>query len=175
MRFFTDIMHDPNVDQAEIVACFDAYAAHLKSIRDRLPGRVYEFATADWHYDDGTKGLHDSWVESLKIEETSAGDRQRERSIEIVLRLLSAYRNRHIEVRYHDVRKYRLITPARFRYPPSFKTGHGDWLYDEIDLSRGGFVIHRVRFSRGSTWHIECRDFEVEHIAIGTPTSATEL
>ena len=73
MRFFTDIMHDPNADYAEIQARFDAYSAHIETIRDRLPINVYEFAAAPWHYDDGKEGLHDSWVESLVIEELSSG------------------------------------------------------------------------------------------------------
>ena len=161
MRFFTNIMHDPDIDQREIDARFEAYYRHLEAIRNRLPASAFNFASAPWHYDDGEQGLHDSWVEALVIEETLAGERHNERSIQIHARLLGAYHNRRIDLHYKNVQKYDLFTPSRFKHPPSYKTGHGDWLYDEIDVSTARFVIHRVRFSRGSRWLIECEDIEM--------------
>ncbi len=161
MRFFTDIMHDPDIDRSEIKARFDAYYQRIESIREQLPVGVYEFAAAPWHYDNGEQGLHDSWVESLIVDEVASEDNLQERSLQIRVRLLSAYQDRRIELYYKNVRKYRLQTPSRFKYPPSYKTGHGDWLYDEIDVSRSGFVVHEVRFSRGSRWLIECEDIEI--------------
>jgi hypothetical protein len=46
---------------------------------------------------------------------------------------------------------------------PSFsttKTGHGDWLYDEIRLSERGLVLHEVEFSSNGHWLIECKDIK---------------
>ena len=169
MRFFTDIMHD--ADPAEIAARFDAYFEHLESIRDRLPARVYEFAAAPWHYDSGERGLHDSLVESLVIEEIASGDRHQARSIQIRVALLSAYHDRRIELAYRRVYKYELFTPSSFSLPPRGKTGHGDWLYDEIDVSSDGFPVHEARFSRGARWLIECEDIEMTSTTILTPDS----
>lgn len=169
MRFFTDIMHDPDAYNLESPNRFELYARHLESIKPKLPSRVYEFAAAPWHYDDGTEGLHDSWLESMTIYEPSSGERQHERSIEIEAKLLSAYHDRILTLRYFRVRKYKIQTPAKFKYLPSAKTGHGDWLYDEFDVSRSGFVIHEVRFSRGSTWWIECADLEFRAELIDKP------
>jgi hypothetical protein len=163
MRFFTEIMHDPDVDPAEIRAVFDAYKVHLEAIRDRLPIHVYEFAAAPWHYDDGKLGLHDSWVESLIIEEISSGSRHEKRSIQIRVKLLGAYHDRYIELIYKNVWKYKLRVARDFL---GSEIGHGDWLYDEFDLSRKGFVIHKVRFRTGSTWQINCRDLTVNFIPI---------
>jgi len=162
MRFFTDLIYDKDVGPAEIQSRFDAYGAHLERIRPRIPIHVYEFAAASWHYDDGTQGLHDSWVESLIIEEPSSGARSEQRSIEIRVKLLSAYHDRVIGLKYKNVRKYELQTPPGFKELPGHTTSHGDWLYDEFDVSEEGFVIHEVRFSLGSTWLIECSDIEIE-------------
>ena len=160
MKFFTDIMHDLDAYYLEPRSRFELYAEHLEQIKSKLPERVYEFAAAPWHYDHGEKGPHDSWLESLTIFEPSGGERNSERSIEIEAKLLSGYHDRILTLHYFGVRKYKIQSPARYKHLPSYKTGHGDWLYDEFHISRSGRVIHEVRFSRGSTWWIECDDME---------------
>jgi hypothetical protein len=165
MRFFTNVMHDPEVNPTEIRTIFESYKAHLEAIRDRLPIQVYEFASAPWHYDGGEQGLHDSWVESLLIEELSSGSRHQKRSLQIRVKLLGAYHDRYIELTYKKVRKYKLKA-IKDKDVPMSNIGHGDWLYDEFDVSRKGLVIHKVRFRSGSTWQINCRDLEVNFIPI---------
>lgn len=161
-------MHDPDAYYLESPSRFELYAQHLERIKSRLPEHVYEFASAEWYYDNGELGPHDAWLESLTIFEPSAGERHQERTIEIEAKLLSAYRDRLLTLRYIGVRKYKFQTPARFKHLPSYKTGHGDWLYDEFDVSPSGFVIHEVRFSRGSTWWIQCADVQFKADPITT-------
>ena len=135
---------------------FDAYLKYLQSIREKLPSPAYEFAVAEWHYNpEAPQCPHDSWVESVTISEPFSGDCRQYRSIEINLRLLGAYHDGYIDLKYNDVRSYSLETPADFKAPP-LNVGHGDWLTDEVRLSERGHVVHEIEFSRGSRWLIEC-------------------
>jgi hypothetical protein len=52
-----------------------AYRKYLESVRERLPGSAFEFATALWRYDTvDARSLHDSWIDSLVISEPALGD-----------------------------------------------------------------------------------------------------
>ncbi|MCI0388729.1 MAG: hypothetical protein MOB07_08180 [Acidobacteria bacterium] len=160
MKFFTDIGRGGDVDPEDIKRRLNEYNDYLQSIQESLPPAVYAFATAPWHYDDGACGLHDSWLESLSISELASGERSQYRTLEIRVRLLSAYHNRHIELIYEGVRNYYLETSSEFKSPPNYKTGHGDWLIDEIRLSERNLVLHEIEFSSGSHWIIECEDIQ---------------
>jgi hypothetical protein len=137
----------------------EEYRKYLLSVRGTLPASAFEFATASWRDGEDHRDLHDSWVESLTIHEIASGDRGEERSLEIHVRLLGAYHDGHTMLSYKDVQSYAIETPKHFDGPPSH-VGHGDWLADEVTLSRQNFVQHEIEFSRGSRWHIECRDIE---------------
>jgi len=135
MEFFADMWKSGDRDPEDIKRRLNKYIDYLKSIRDSLPSGVYAFASAAWHYDDGARGLHDSWLESLNISEHASGERSQNRAIEIRIRLLGAYHDRRIELIYEGVRSYSLETPPGFKFPPTHKTGQGDWVIDEIRLS----------------------------------------
>ena len=67
---------------------FEAYAAYLTSISHRLPASVYNFATAEWHYDpNDPRCPHDAWIHEIRIREFAEGERAeiRETRIEIIL------------------------------------------------------------------------------------------
>jgi hypothetical protein len=148
-------------DPEEIKKAIAAYHAYLESVRDKLPVSAYDFAAAEWHYDySDHRCPHDSWLESFQIHEPSTGDRHQEREIGIVIRLLGAYQDAHLELSYSKVRSYSLSgkTPVR---PGG---GHGDWLSDEIRLSEQGTVLHEIVFGSGSRWLIECADVEVRWV-----------
>jgi hypothetical protein len=135
------------------------YAQYLESVRKSFPKSAFEFATASWRHSDDHRCLHDSWVESLTLSEPSSGERHEERAIEIQVRLLGSYHDGHMTVNYRGVQSYSLETPLEFKLPP-LHVGHGDWLYDEVRLSKRNFVLHEVEFSRGSRWLIECKDID---------------
>ena len=130
----SDFPEDSN-DHSLFKSRFDVYREYLQSIREKLPSPAYEFAVAEWHYNpEDHQCPHDSWVESVTISEPYSGDSRQDRSIEINLRLLGAYHDGYIDLKYSDVRSYSLETPADFKAPP-LNVGHGDWLTDEVRLS----------------------------------------
>lgn len=136
------------------------YCEYLEAIRTRVPKSAFEFATASWHYDVADpRSLHDSWVDSLVINEPALGDRHEIRSIEIQVRLLGPYHDGNTTLRYHEVHSYSLATPFGFVSQPR-DVGHGNWLCDEVRLSERDHVLHEIEFSRGSRWLIECKDIE---------------
>jgi hypothetical protein len=160
MKFFADIGWSGDVDPENIKRRLNEYNDYLKSIQESLPPAVYAFATAPWHYGDGARGLHDSWLESLSISELASGERSQNRAIGIHIRLLGAYHDRHIELIYEGVRNYSLEISPEFKSSRTYKSGHGDWLIDEIRLSESDLVLHEIEFSSGSRWIIECENIQ---------------
>ena len=127
------------------------YCEYLESVRNHLPVAAYNFASAPWHYDfSDHRAPHDGWVEEIVIREPATGARNEHRSLEIVVKLLAAYHDGHIELKYSAVQNYSLAGDEQ--------RGHGDWLYDEIRLSERGYVLHEIEWSCGSRWIIECND-----------------
>jgi hypothetical protein len=134
-----------------------AYCSYLESIKDRLPTSTYEFAIAPWHYNFADhRAPHDGWLDEITIREPASGERNEVRSLEIVVKLLAAYHDGHIELTYSDVKEYSLGGEGQTG------SGHGDWLYDEIRLSDRGHVVHEIEWSRSSRWLIECSDVSSE-------------
>lgn len=130
-----------------------AYRAYLESVRGRMPRAAFEFAAADWHYDYGDhRAPHDGWLEVLEVREQAVGEFGEARRVEIIVRLLAAYHDGHIELRYADVLGYSLASGGRAG------AWHGDWLSDEVTLSERGRVLHEVEWSEGGLWLIECAD-----------------
>jgi hypothetical protein len=157
MSFILDIPDlDPRGPYEEIKRRRDAYKQYLESIRGSLPESAYAFATAAPFRRDGS--LHDSWVEALTISESSSGERSHIRRAGIRVRLLGAWHDGYIRLRYEGVRRYSLVAHD---LAPGPGTAHGDWLAaDEVRLSEAGLVEHEVRFSSGARWLIECADIE---------------
>jgi hypothetical protein len=151
-----------NLDELEdpkgVGEALNAYYSYLETVKTKLPSAAFDFAIAKWHYDhEDQRCPHDSWVESLNIQEVSSGNRKENRSIEMHLKLLGAFHDGHINLYYKQVKGYTLNTPTEVQMLP-LNVGHGDWLNDEIRLSERGLVIHEIKFSRGSRWIIECED-----------------
>ncbi len=158
MSFRLDIPDfDPRGSYEEIRRRQDAYEQYLESIHASLPESAYAFATTALFRRDGS--LHDAWVETCIISEPSSGERSQIRRAEIHVRLLGAWHDGYIELRYKDVRRYSLVAPG---LSPQTEWAHGDWLVDEIRLSEDGLVEHEVMFSTRSRWLIECVDIEHE-------------
>lgn len=143
----------PQNSYEEWQAGWSAYCAYLESVKGHLPQSAYAFAVASWHYNsEDHRSPHDGWLESLIISEPPFGERKEDRSIEIAARMLAAYHDGHIELKYSRVRSYSLVSGSKS------EAGHGDWLFDEIRLSEQGGVLHEVEWSGGGSWLIECGD-----------------
>jgi hypothetical protein len=152
---------------SELRARHKAYQAYLQSVRDRMPAKAFEFASAAWHYDpDDHRCPHDAWVESVSVVEPSTAERQEERRIEIRIELLGAYHDGRIRIIYPGVRGYSLFHPSDHDVP-LHAGGHGDWLVDEIRVSdrsraQDPLIVHEIVFSMEGTWMIEAEDVVFE-------------
>lgn len=131
-----------------------AYPSYLDTVRERLPPNALAFAEAPWHYKPADPRCpHDSWVEQVQISEPSRGQRNELRGIDLLVRLLGAYHDRHIEIRYGNVHHYTMEASRS----EGATDGHGDWLIDEVRLSPTGTVLHEMQFVH-ARWIIECDD-----------------
>ena len=154
MNFFANL--GERLEIPNLLERSKAYEEYLTSIKNRLPVSTFEFATADWHYDARDHRCpHDSWVESLTINEPASGERLQHRSLGISVRLLGAFHDGHILIDYTGVHAYSLERPKKL-------AGHGDWSVDEIRLSENGLVLHEVLFSSDTRWLIEAQDISCE-------------
>jgi hypothetical protein len=167
----TFILHTDGepADHHELRRRFEAYNAYLESVRDRMSRSAYEFATAHWHYDPtDPRCPHDAWVEELMITEPSSGDRSEIREIAVTVKLLGAYHDGFIILEYENVFEYSLVSPSRVGALPGY-SGHGDWLIDEITLTKDGHVRHEIEFSSGSVWVIVAEDIKYQWTGADPP------
>jgi hypothetical protein len=139
---------------------FGRYLEYLASVRDRMPPGAYGLATSDWYFSADHRAPHDAWLETAMISETPIESSRGPRPVEITLRLLGAYHDGRIELRYRDVSRYRIELHPRER---EIGRGHRDWRHDEFRLSSGGRVEHEIEWwgvQRTGTWLIEAADVE---------------
>lgn len=137
---------------------YGRYMEYLSSNAHRFPKRTYEFAAAEWHYNPSDHRCpHDSWLEAMRICETSVRESEKIREIEMRISLLGAYHDGHLEITYHSVKGYKLDLLPDNGFPSK---SHGDWLVDEVRLSATDSVIHEIKFWRDASWQIECGDIE---------------
>lgn len=142
-------IHDPNLPIEEIYDRFRRYVGFLESIRERLPAGASAYAFSPWHNSFDRQAPHDSWLEELRIQVLSSGDRHQYRSDNIHVRLLGSYHDGIIEFHYTNVYDCILVSVNQ-------------WMYDEVRLSESGHVVHEIRFDANSRWIIECEDFTYE-------------
>jgi len=142
---------------AEMKANFERYRAYLKEQRSRFPPAAHALATSDWYYNfDDHRCPHDAWLERLTIEESDQEQGREERTIALRIRLLGAYHDGRIELRYPRVYGYRLDTWDGAR-------GHRDWRFDEFRLSEDGHLLHEIEWAGAEAtcrWLIEASDIE---------------
>jgi hypothetical protein len=151
----------PELDVEKFQKAFDEYMKYLELKRDDLPKSVYEYATAPWHYDhNDSRCPHDSWLESLEIEELASGETREIRPTAIQMRLLGAFHDGTILIQYSDVQEYQFSKGPKLGPPAAANTAsHGDWLVDETSLSDKGLVVHEIRFSNNVKFLIICKEF----------------
>lgn len=133
-----------------------AYPAYLAEVAERMPPGARAFAEAPWHHDfRDHRCPHDAWLESLVVRESPADAPPRR--VDLELRLLGAYHDGHLELRYTGVTRYTATMPLGPR-------GHGDVMVDEVRLEDDGHVTHEIAFEDG-TWQVTCRDLTATWIA----------
>src|SRR5829696_5008549 len=137
------------------MSAFANYAEYLEQNRARFPPSAYALATSDWYFDSFIHHApHDAWLESIVIEEPSSGSRREIRETAITIKLLGAYHDGFIELRYPRVFGFQLTTIE-------ITKGHGDWRYDEFRVDEEGRLIHEIQWSAReatATWLIVASD-----------------
>jgi hypothetical protein len=138
---------------------FQLYQNYLQSVQQAFPISAYKIATSEWFYNFNDRRCpHDAWLESCNLIELSTGARNEHRTLSLTVKLLGAYHDRFIELRYPQVFSYRLNVS-------NGEQGQRDWRYDELRLSDRGHLIHEIEWygshSTGS-WIIEASDLEID-------------
>jgi hypothetical protein len=137
----------------DVVAAFASYREYVTANAGRFPPGAHGLATSDWYLDaTNHRCPHDAWLESVTIDEPAEAPRGSVRRTTLTIRLLGAYHDGHIELRYADVAQYVLTNIAA-------ESGHGDWLYDELRVDDLGRLEHEIEWSRGDgRWLITAGD-----------------
>jgi hypothetical protein len=129
------------------------YLAHLQAIKSVLPETLYSFASDPKSYSLGSHtSLHDSWLNSLRIDENASGSRSENRWVDISLELLGPYHDFNIVLKYFRVSEYSIeLAKAR--------NGHGDLLIHEVDAVGEGKFLHNLSFATGGRLRFIFEDF----------------
>jgi hypothetical protein len=143
----------------DVARQFKRYRAYIESVSARFPHSAFMLVTSDWYFSPtDPRCPHDSWLEASEFREhVSGGERHEIRSLSLTMRLVGAYHDGHIELRYPKVYAYSLASDGS-------DGGHGDWRYDELRLSERGNLVHEIEWwSMGArcTWLIEASDLEL--------------
>jgi len=137
------------------------YENYIHSIRAKLPEHIYAFASNPDHFNlESHSSLHDSWLESLVINEVASGERSEIRQLEVKVDLLGPFHDRRIHLHYFGVAQYSFNTPPRYGDSRYQHAGHGDLFTHEIRLGHNGLFIHELLFEREATFLIECADIK---------------
>lgn len=141
------------------VSVWAGYERDLAPIAAQLPANARKYALASWHCDvTDHRCIHDSRVELITVVEAGAGERKENRVLGIVIRLLAAHQDRHLILKFPEVRRYSIqrnpAHPTR-----QAETGHGDVLDDSIKLAADGYVLYTLRAEFG-TVEIEAKDIQ---------------
>ena len=136
---------------------FRRYREYLEENRVRFPKGAYELATSDWYTDFGRSECpHDAWLEWVRVDEPSTGERHEIRTVSLTVSLLGAYHDGTIEIHYPRVYAYHFNSS-------SLDGGHRDWRYDEFRVDDEGRLVHEIEwcgFEDTGTWLIIASDIE---------------
>ena len=122
---------------------------------------VPSFATHPWYSDPSDHRCpHDAWLESCEIREAAHGERGGGRTTEITIRLLGAYHDGYIALRYSGVERFVISSEA-------VAAGLRDWLSDRFTVTSSELIRHDITWSGqhvedGSHWSIDARHIQYE-------------
>ena len=129
---------------------FEAYAAYLATVRNRLPTHVAAFAADARHFaPDAPETLHDAWLVELTVREPAAGMREERRATEVNVRLLGPFHDREHLLRYTGVRRYEVVGAE-------VSGGHGMYrspLNGSIVRRRSAALESRASMPTLAEWH----------------------
>jgi hypothetical protein len=140
---------------------FGRYREYLLKIRDRIPDRVFRFASNEDHFNLASRSsLHDAWLEELTICESGVERLDNARSVSIHARLLGAFHDRRIHLKYLGVLKYSIAGVLANPVLGERRPWHGDLITHEVRAIADGQIVHEILFRAGGGLSIECEDLE---------------
>jgi hypothetical protein len=130
-----------------------------------FPSNAFALATSAWYFDPSDhRSPHDSWLESVVVSEPAIGARSETRSTILTIKLLGAYHDGNIWLKYSNVKRYALAAHA-------VSGGHGDWRFDEFRVTEKGLLEHAIEWSGPSPgiaeWVIVAEDVEFSWVPLG--------
>ena len=147
------------------VSLWTGYEDALALIASRLPTNARKYALAAWHCDvTDHRCIHDAWIEAISVVENGTGPRKEKRGMGIVMRLLGAYHDRYLILKFPGVRRYRIEHPL-IEEQLRNDVAHGDVLDDSIQLTSSGTILYSMRMEFGGI-EIEAKDVEFSQLPI---------
>ena len=141
---------DEELESAALRDAHQAYASYLEAQRHLFPSEAFEFATAPWHHNYlDPRALHDSWVVSVSIYQTSPSSTGSGGTSNADIELLGAYHDGHLQLRYEGIHRYSIDRQ-------DVTLGPTEIYRDEVRLTDSGRVLHEIEFLAKSNWTIEC-------------------
>jgi hypothetical protein len=163
MVYLLDVMDGVGDTPDKVRSRLAEYRAYLERVAARFPPGAYAFATASWHYDPSDhKCPHDAWVDSVGVVERGTGSRAEVREVDMTIRLLGAYHDGFLVLRYVGVCGY-AMEALDTGTGTHRQRGHGDWLVDEITLTPDGNVQHEAILSAAKIT-VRCVDIECDWV-----------
>ena len=133
---------------------FSEYKEYLETIKGKLSFFPINFIFEEWYTDIAShKCIHDSWLDKVLISEDD------ENKVTITLKLLGAYHDGFITLKYSDVQYYKLNRNES----STIKSSHGDLRYEEFRLDEDGNQIHEFDWytlDENAAFLIACRHIE---------------
>lgn len=138
----------PSSTVEEIGEATDAYLQYLHRNREKFSRSLFEYLSADWHYDfRDHRCPHDALVVAYSV---ALNPSIANRAIDMArINLINAYQDYQIEFIYRDIKSLE-ITPEI-----------SCWSYDEVVLCPSG-MRHEIVFEEGNAWTIEAAAIEIE-------------
>jgi hypothetical protein len=134
------------------------YLRYLSTVREFLPTHIYEFASAEHHFNlNSPHSLHDSWMESATISEKRQATAPFKPEVQVNLRLLGQQHDRTIVLKYENVSSYTL--EGRRGDSNWAVTFHGDVITHEVRVTNANKVLHEILFRSDSRLLVECENF----------------
>ena len=139
---------------------FDNYFSYIKSIKEKLPEAVYNYAVSYDHYNlSSHTSLHDAWLERYEVKEVASGSRNENRKIEIFVEFLGPFHDKRLKFHYKGVSQYRGEATDCIK-------GMGDLNFHEFSKNEDNSIKHVFYFVNGSVISVSFTDFEYQEVNV---------
>lgn len=159
LSFFSeDVLDSPG--SGEFQKAYRNYVKYLKENKELLPDQVYQLATASWYFNARDKRcFKDGWIIGIELSNEFDFDLKRKKKTIFTLKLLGAYHDRVVTMRYVGVT---ILKVQDLEEAYLLEGGYDSWRIDEFSVSKNGFCKHLIYFISGKVWEITFENLNVE-------------